>query len=405
MRMIIRISWLNVWRQRVRSLVVITAISLGLWAGLFISAFVRGMMEQKIQNVIDLELADVQAHKPGFRDEYLSDMTLPDAAQISAKLRDDKRVRAVTERVLVNAMVASSNHSGGARVMGVDREDEMKVSIAGAHMKAGSFLEGEHRNPIVISARTAEKYKVDLRSKLVLTFQDVNREMTHVAFRVCGIYDSGNPMFDEAHIYVNKSDLQNHLSIGNNIHEIAAIMYDHNQAESLAASYAAEFPGSEIMAWLDLSPGMRFMITAMDTYMYMIVGIILLALLFSIVNTMLMAVLERARELGMLMAVGMTRTRVFLMIMLETIFLGMAGGPAGLLLAWSTISWFGRHGLNLGSGAAYGDFGFSNIIYPALDTHSYMEVTFMVLTMSVLAAIYPAWKALQLNPIEAIRQT
>ena len=131
------------------------------------------------------------------------------------------------------------------------------------------------------------------------------------------------------------------------------------------------------------------MIEAFDVYLYIIVGIILVALLFSIVNTMLMAVLERVREIGMLMAVGMTKGRVFNMIMYETVFMTMIGAPIGLFLSWISIQYFGNAGIDL-SGAAYESQGFGSVVYPYLDIESYVNVTLMVLVMSLLAAIYPA---------------
>ncbi len=144
------------------------------------------------------------------------------------------------------------------------------------------------------------------------------------------------------------------------------------------------------------------MVEALDVYLYYIVGIILLALLFSILNTMLMAVLERMREIGVLMAVGMSKARIFLMIMLETVMLTMIGGPFGLLLSYGFVTYFGEVGINLG-GAAYSDLGFAAIVYPYLDARSYLEVTLMVAVMAVIAAVYPARKALKLIPVEAIR--
>jgi putative ABC transport system permease protein len=125
--------------------------------------------------------------------------------------------------------------------------------------------------------------------------------------------------------------------------------------------------------------------------------------MFSIINTMLMAVLERVREIGMLMAIGMVKQKVFGMIMLETVFLSMIGGPLGLFISWLLISYFGEVGIDL-SAANYEDFGFSTMIYPELPISSYVNVTILVVIMSVLSAIYPAIKALKLNPVEAIRK-
>jgi putative ABC transport system permease protein len=266
----------------------------------------------------------------------------------------------------------------------------------------GAWFEGKSRNPMLISRKVADKYGVELKSKLVLTVQDVEGEIIAGAFRVVGIYESGNGMFDEMNIYVQQDDLRALMHIETGVHEIAVSLTDHDLAEPLATKYQAAYPDLQVQPWLDLAAGMRFMVEALDVYLYYIVGIILLALLFSILNTMLMAVLERMREIGVLMAVGMSKARIFLMIMLETVMLTMIGGPFGLLLSYGFVTYFGEAGINLG-GAAYSDLGFAAIVYPYLDARSYLEVTMMVVVMAVIAAVYPARKALKLIPVEAIR--
>jgi ABC-type lipoprotein release transport system permease subunit len=138
--------------------------------------------------------------------------------------------------------------------------------------------------------------------------------------------------------------------------------------------------------------------------MYLFVGIILAALAFGIVNTMLMAILERTRELGMLAAIGMSKTRLFLMVMLESVFLSMTGGILGVALASGITLWFGRKGINLGAFAeGFGKLGYDPVIYPALDPVFLLNITLMVILTGILASVAPARRALRLNPSEAIR--
>lgn len=400
--MIIKLAWKNIWRNRVRSLVVMTATALGLWAGIFASAFVRGLMDQKVESVVRMELSHFQIHHPDFQNEYLPQYLIDDQKEITSILKSDADVVGFATRTVAMGMIATSNHSGGIKILGIDPDQEKVVTQLDRRVIEGAFFPDGGRAPILISKKTAEKFKVRLRSKMVLTLQDIHKEITAGAFRVVGIYESENAMYDEMHVYVRRADLQPLLAVDNGIHEIAVLLHAHELADPVSQKYAEKYSDLEIQPWLDLSTGMRFMIEAFDTYVYFIVGIILLALILSIINTMLMAILERTREIGMLMAVGMSKLRLFGMILMETIFLSMVGGPIGLFVAWLTIRFFGHRGLNL-SGAAYGEMGFGKIIYPHLDLATYLSVTGMVLIMAVLASTYPAWKALRLNPVEAIR--
>lgn len=403
-KMIIKIAWKNIWRSRIRSLVVITAIALGLWAGVFASAFVNGMMEQKISSVIEMEMSHFQFHEKGFRDEFESKLYMPEGENILQTVSKDSLVKHTTGRIAAMVMLGSANQSGAIKAIGIDPSQEGLVTGLNNKVVEGKYFEGIKRNPILISTKTAEKYKIKVRSKIVLTFQDLEGEMTAGAFRVVGLFDTKNGMYDEMNAFVRKEDLSKLLKLPvGSLHEIAVLLDRHDNAELVANNYQELYPNKEVLPWMDLAIGMRYMVDMMGSYTTILVGIILIALLFSIINTMLMAVLERTRELGMLMAIGMTKGKVFLMIMYETIFLSFIGGPLGLLLSWLVVGYFGSAGIDL-SGAGYEEVGMPTIIYPTLLPKDYMQVSIMVVVMSIVAAIYPARKALGLNPVEAIRK-
>lgn len=402
--MLLKIAWKNIWRNSTRSLVVIIAVALGLWAGVFASAFVKGMMKKKIENVIKLEMSDFQIHQPQFRDEFLPKLFISNEDSIRKNINLENGVVASSGRIISNAMIATSKKSGAAKIVGINPENEALVTGLDEHLLEGNFFSKSKRNPILLSKDLAEDYKLKLRSKIILTLQDLEGEIISVSFRVVGIYETENSLFDKLNLFVKQEDLRRAMNIPeNSVHEIAVALNDHDLAEPLAEKYQKEYSNLEVKAWLDLATGMRFMVEAMDVYLFYIVGIILLALLFSILNTMLMAVLERVREIGMLMAVGMIKSQIFSMIMLETVMLALIGGPVGLLLSYAFVNYFGEQGINL-SGAGYDQAGFAPMVHPYLDSISYLQVAIMVIVMAIVAAIYPARKALKLRPVEAIRK-
>lgn len=383
-------------------MVIIVAIALGLWAGVFASAFVVGMMQEKVESIIRLEMSDFQIHHPEYRDELDVRMVIDDSKAIANVIRTKEGVIGVSERILANAMINSASQNGAVQVVGIDPAKEAVVSEIDQYLDTGAYFEGIKRNPIYLSQRVAEKYNLRVRSKVVLTVQDVDREISAASFRVVGIFNTNNGPFDEGRVYVRHSDLQGLVGT-HEAHQIATLLNDHDSAEVTASRFAKKYSDLEVLPWLDLATGMRMIIEMTDTYTYYIVGIIMLALLFSIVNTMLMAVLERVRELGMLMAVGMNKLRIFSMILLETMMLAFIGGPVGLILSYLSISYFNHAGIHLGT-SVYEDMGFASVIYPDLDAGSYMGVSIMVVGMAILAASYPALKALKLKPAEAIRK-
>jgi len=404
--MILKIAWRNIWRNKIRSLVVIIAIALGLWAGTFASGFYEGMIGQKINDVIENEYSHFQFHHKKFRDELAIKEVIENGEEIREKLNGEEKVVGSSGRVIATAMIASANKSGGIKAVGVLPSDEAVVTQLNDKIVEGEYFEGIKRNPILISKKIADDYHLDVKNKLVLTLQDVDGEIISASFRVAGIYKSNNGMFDEMNVFVQRSDLQNIVNLQpSEFHEIAVLLTEHSLAEQYAKKYADLYTNLEVLPWLDLAVGMRYMVEASGTFAYIFVGIILVALLFSIVNTMLMAVMERTREIGMLKAVGLNRRKIFSMIMLETVFLSMIGAPLGLLIAYGFIERLGKVGFDLGSvGEAYSEMGFAAVIYPELGFETYLSITIMVFCMAFIAAIYPARKALKLNASEAIRK-
>ena len=244
-----------------------------------------------------------------------------------------------------------------------------------------------------------------LRGKIIVTFNDRQGRLVYQTFKVCGIFKTTDTMFDQMNAFVLRDNLASIAGFTDgSIHEIAMLANDENEVASLKADIQKAFPDLSVMDWKDLSPDSAMMTEFMDIWYLVIMGIILFALAFGIINTMMMAILERIKELGMLMAIGMNKKRVFRMIMFETIFLTMVGAVAGMGVGALLIAITGRTGLNFSSVTeGLEAMGYSALIFPEIDTGFFFLVTLLVIITGILASISPARKALKLNPVEAIR--
>jgi len=211
-------------------------------------------------------------------------------------------------------------------------------------------------------------------------------------------------MYDEANVFINRRDLINLIDVDSNTcHEIAILLTGNEKLNSATLQVRKLLPDTDVKSWRDLMPEVTLLEENMDVYMYFFMIIVLTALIFGIINTMLMAVLERVKELGMLMAVGMNKVRVFKMILLETVMLSVTGGIIGILLANAVVLFFNRKGIDLSLFAeGIEKFGFESIVYPIPDTGMSLTVACMVLITGIIAAIYPALKAIRLKPAEAL---
>ncbi|MFO7939576.1 MAG: FtsX-like permease family protein [Bacteroidales bacterium] len=403
--MLLHISWRNIWRNKVRSLVIITAITLGIFAGVFSMAFTLGMVDQRIETIISTEVSHLQIHHKDFGTSSDPADHLEAGNQILAGIDTMQQVKGATGRLLINAMISSAETGTGIQLLGIDPDRERQVTDMYEHVIKGSYFKKNRKNAIVLGNKMAEKLNVKLRSKVILTFQDKEGNLTGGAFRVAGIYKTTNTAYEEMKAFVRKDDLIRLTGYPEGtFQEIAVRLKEQVPEEEVAAKLKQMYPKPIVQTWMELMPDMQMMNKSMDLSMYIIVGIILAALGFGIVNTMLMVVLERIKEIGMLMAVGMNKLRVFLMIMLETVFLSLTGGVTGIALALFLVKFTGNTGINLSFySQGLEAYGFDSVIYPKIDVSTLFQVTVLVIFVGIIASIYPARKALKLNPAEALR--
>ena len=402
--LLLKIAWRNVWRNSLRSFVVIASIAIGIWAGVFVLGLSTGLNNQRQQSAINNTLSHIQIHHPKFIKDFNVQYRIPNAGGLNDGLEADSSVHVFTKRVILTGMISSANGVYAVRISGVNPETETQVTTLHTKLLEGGYLTGIKRNPVVISQRMAKKLNVKLRNKVVLTFQKDDGEIVAGAFRVAGIYKTISSQADELNIYVLGSDVHRLLDLKDEYHEMAILLNDFEQIDSKTEALKAKFPDLEIRPWNVVSPELGYANEMMSQLLYLFIAIILFALSFGIINTMLMAVLERNKELAMLMSIGMNRPMVFLMIVIETVFISMIGGPLGVLLGYFTINYYGNVGIDLSIvSEGLENFGVGSMVYTELETVFYVNVTIMVLISALLSSIYPAWKALQVNPAEGVR--
>jgi len=404
--MLLSISWRNIWRNKVRSLVIIFSIALGIFAGVLSAAFFKGMADQRINKVINTELSYIQIHNPGF--EQTSDFAnfIINANQIEDEVIKIPNVTGVSRRISIQSMAASAETASGVKISGVFPEKEKTVTNISTKIIDGKYFEGISKNPVVIGKKLAEKLNVKVRSKIILTIQDLDNNITSGAFRISGIYSTDNNMFDEANIFVRFPDIQKLTNFPENgAHEIA-ININNNENLPIIFKVVEEVTGNklDVKTWKGLSPEMNYLTEAMDMYMYIFIIIILMALLFGIINTMLMVVMERTKEIGMLMAIGMNKGKVFWMIVLESVLLSLTGGIVGIVIGAVSSKFGETHPIDLSMWAqGYQQLGYDAFVYTSLDPTMLINVTVLVIITGVIAAIYPAYKALKNDPADALR--
>lgn len=403
--MLFRIAWRNIWRNKTRSIVILVAVAIGLWAGIFLMAFYNGMIEQRIKSAIESEISHLQIHHPDFRKDHDLRYFLADGRSVVESVNKEPGVKIAGGRLVIYGMVASAAGSAGVRINGVNAETEKALTKLPGKIVSGKYFSGEVKNEILIGRKLAKKLKLELNSKIILTFTDHAGDIASGAFRIVGIYQTVNTPYDESNIFIRAEDAGLLAGLPGQFNEIALLLEKDQDLDKVSAALVNKYPLLEVKNWMEISPEMELLVTAMDQMMIFYMGIIMLALAFGIINTMLMSVLERTREIGMLLSLGMNKFRIFGMILLETVFLVLAGCPAGILPAMLTIMYTRRNGIDLSIFSdTFSSFGYSNVVFPSLKLGQFGMIMLLVVMTALFSALFPARRALSLKPAEAIRK-
>jgi ABC-type lipoprotein release transport system permease subunit len=403
--MLIKVAWRNIWRNKTRSLVIIAAVTIGLWAGFFLMSFYNGLIEQRINAAIETEISHIQIHHSQFLNDYGIQYYISSAQNLLEQTRKNPLIKELAGRLVIKGMISTASGSSGIQINGVAPPEEDRITQLKKKLINGNYFSVSKPYEIIISEKTLKKLKLKLNAKTILTFQDKDGNIASGAFRIVGVYETVNGPYDDNNVFVNIHDIDTLAGITHQYNEVALLLNKGSDVDIIKQQLQKKYPQLEVKTWTEISPEMSLLVNASDQTMFIYMGIIMLGLAFGIVNTMLMAVLERTREIGMLLALGMNRIKVFTMILLETIFLVLAGTPVGIAFGLSTIAYTHKTGINLKQfSEAYSSLGYSSLIYPTFNARQFFLMLAMIVATALIASLLPAQRAFKLEPAEAIRQ-
>ena len=401
---LIKISWRNVWRSKLSSLVVILSVVFGILGGIIMIAMSYGLNEERMNNAVETYLSHIQIHNKLFREDYNIKHTINNLDNLENVLNQDERVVSYTKRIILNGMLSNSNGSYGIQIKGVNPETEKNVTNTHEKLIEGEYFNSKRDNTILVGKKLADKLNLNLKSKVVITFQDEFNELTSLLYRVEGIFKSGNSRYDESNVFVKNLSITKNLPSFSGIHEIPILLTDIELRSSVKKDLIQLSQNNIVETWDDISKDLAYANEMLAAVLYIFMMIILTGLSFGIVNTMLMAILERKKEIGMLMSIGMNRYKIFLMICFETTFLSMIALPFGLISSYLIVEYYSVVGIDLSIvEAGLENFGVGTRLYLKVPQEQYVVVAIMVFMISIISSIFPSLRALKINPVEATK--
>ena len=408
--MVIKLAVRNLRRHLRRTIITVTAIGLGTGLALFSIGLGDGGHQQMIENGVRIGQGHLTVQRDGFLESPSSSLYLEDPATFLAVIRNSPFVANVFPRIRGEGILATAAGAEGVMFQGIDPSSPGEAAIFRDSLSEGEFLSGYDDARIYLGAKLAERLKLKLGKKVVLTTQDAAGEITSTLLRVQGIFRSGSGSIDGSICIIPIGFLQETLNMGRGVTSIAIYLNNPFKQENAFEEIGSKLPPGQarLFKWQVLQPDLRDYVVIDDAFGYMIYAVILLIVAIGVLNTVLMSVMERRREIGILTALGMEGGHIMAMILVETVFITLIGIILGLIIGLGVNWYFSTYGLDLSTWSPEEWSLAGTVIDPVLRSHlrphRAFGLCFLVFLLTVTMGIYPAWKASRTLPVEAMEK-
>lgn len=407
--LLLRLALRNVLRAPARSALVVTAIAVGLAAHLFIAAFAHSGVSQMVGKFTGLLTGDAQVQHRDFRHEGKPSQAFAAPPEMLARLQGVEGVAAVAPRVESAAVLASAWRSESVALVGVDPAREPHVSLLHQAVAHGAQALGGERE-IRLGAALAEKLKVGVGDKVVVTVPDVSGQLSADAFTVASIYRIGSSPAhgpDSGTAFVVLPKLQRMLGIGDHVTSVVVRASDRTGLGATLRRLSDLLPADAplaVLGWPTLMPELASVEEHVTLGVSMVVVVTSVMVTAIAMNLLLMSVFERFKEFGTVLAIGARPRSLVGLLMLEAACLAAAGVAAGMACAIAILEWLGAAGLHLGVGMGAAISGVTDVIHPQWTWALIGAPSAGLFVLVVAAALYPAIKVARLDPAVVLRR-
>jgi ABC-type lipoprotein release transport system permease subunit len=400
------IAYRDLGRHRRRSIFTLLAVALGLGLLLTMDGLISGVVADSLANSIRLRTGHVQVRAASFQEDQLGlqakDLLVnPEALVAQAKALSE--VKAAAPVLWASAILNTIDQSAGLQLLGIDTTSSLYDPVRSG-LVAGDWLTPDDRDGLLIGRGLADSLGVGVGQKVNLTLVNSDGRPDEGTFTIRGLFSTGIPGYDQSAVFMPLDKAQAFAGTGGRASLIMILLNQQTDADKVAA--ALRNPGVSVLTWSDLN---KFFVETMGTAMsfYVILdAIVILIVAVIIVNTLLMSVFERVREMGILAALGMKGRQIRVMFLLEAATLGIIGIAVGLVIGAAGVAYLATTGIPIGdkmAAVAGNNFALRSTMYGRFDASSFISLSLATLIVVLLASLYPAWYAARLEPVDALR--
>ena len=398
------IAYRDLLRNRRRSLLTMLAVALGLALLIVLNGYIAGVLEDSLQNSIRLQTGHVQLRAQSYTEEKVSlqwQDLLDQPEDLATRASALPAVQAAAPVLWATGMLNTIDEASGVRVYGIDTTSALYTPIQNGII-AGAYLAADDRNGILIGQNLANSLGVGIDQKVSLTIVDADGAPIEGIFTVRGLFSTGIPSYDDSALFMPLDKAQAFTRTERHASAIMMLLHQQVDADAVAATLAT--PGITVLTWRDLNAILLQTMTTGMSFYIILDAIVMLIVAVLIANTLLMAVFERIREMGILAALGMKGSQIRTMFLLEATILGLVGIAVGLGIGCAGVAYLATAGIPVGDmGKAADGIALGTVLYARFVPGTFAALSGATLIVILLASLYPAWFAARLEPVDALR--
>lgn len=404
-RFVVKIAWASLARRRLRSLMVVLMITMSLWGLLLMQGVYEGMTMQMIDNAVRSDSGDLSIYGAGYRDDPdLTKRVMNDTA-VSNWLAADDRVKSFTRRILQEGLVATAHYSQNARIIGVDLEEERQNGRLDLYLQQGDYDFGKRGRGVILGAKLAEKLKAGVGNKIIVSAQSSDGEISSLALKISGILQTNNMLLDGQALLVDRKTTRRMLQAEEGVNQIAVILKNRENVQALQTELGQTFSGLEILRWDELYPALMQGKVMMEIFNLITSGIVFGVAGLGIFGVMMVSVLERLREFGIMMAIGTAFSQIRNIVLTESMFLGLLGFLGGSSFGLVSLYYFSTKGLDLTMfKEGIEAFGMDAVTYAVIHPSYFTTAGLAVVLATFASVIFPLRVLKKAKPVETINR-
>lgn len=402
---LLKMGWKNLWRNKYRTLITVSAIFFAVILATVVSSLQKGVFDNLIKNVVGFYTGYIQVHHAGYWDEQILENSFEQNPIAEKSILKVPGVIGIAPRLESFALAASDQFTKGCMVIGISPLDEDKVTQLKAKITQGSYLQTTDKE-VIIAEGLASRLRLQLNDTLILIGQGYHGATAAGKFKIKGILKFGSPDLNTKTVFMPLLLAQELYSAENELTSYVVSIDNPDRLDAIAGSIRKSLDKNyEVMTWEEMMPNIVQHISTDKASMSIIIGILYLLISFGIFGTLLMMMVERKFEIGMLIAIGMKKVKLCVLLLAECILTTFTGCLLGLLISTPIVWYLKRNPISFGKDVAkvYEQFGFEPIFPATLNIDIFIRQALIVLIIGLVLSLYPVINIIRINPIKAMR--